>query len=308
MLAGHAMSDDRAGSDVVEPPLFDLQAHSLHSDGSLPPAEVIAHAARAGVRLVALSDHDTLVGVQEALAAGTRHGIDVVSATEVTVVDPVRDDLHVLGYGVDPHDARLLDLLARSRADRDARAQSMADTLRELGWILDEEMLLRRSASGRPVGRPHLAQAVLGEAANAPRLAEESLGDVGAFIVAYLIPGASAFVARTMPEVPDAIAAIHDAGGVAVWAHPFWDLKDPELVVATVRRFAAAGLDGVEAFYVTHTREQTDLLVELCAALGLLSTGSADFHGPEHRLFSRFRAFSLYGHEAVLGPIAEVSA
>lgn len=285
-------------------PWFDLQSHSLHSDGALAPAEVVAHAAQAGVRLVALSDHDTLVGVDEALAAGAQLGVDVVPATEITVVDPVREDLHMLGYRVDHRDAGLLDLLARSRADRDTRAQRMAGALRELGWTLDEQTLLRRSAVGRPVGRPHLAQAVLAEPINAARLADEGLTDVGALIVAYLIPGAPAFVARTMPEVPDAIAAIHDAGGVAVWAHPFWDLEDPELVIATVRRFAAAGLDGVEAFYVTHTREQTDLLVGLCAELSLLTTGSADFHGPEHRLFSRFRAFSLHGHEAMLGPIA----
>lgn len=295
---------DPAAHGAAQPPLFDLQCHSKHSDGALAPSDVIARAAAAGLRMVALSDHDTLVGVEEALAAGARHGIEVVPATEVTVVDPVRDDLHVLGYLVDHRDPGLLDLLARSRADRDGRAQRMADALRELGWALDERSLLRRSQTGRPVGRPHLAQAVLAEQANAARLAEEGIGDVGALIVAYLIPGAPAFAARTMPEVPDAIAAIHGAGGVAVWAHPFWDLADPETVTATVRRFASWGLDGVEAFYITHTREQTDLLVALCAELGLLTTGSADFHGPEHRLFSRFRAFSLHGHEPVLGPIA----
>jgi len=295
------MPDLSAGA----PPLFDLQSHSLHSDGALPPAEVVAEAARAGVRLLALSDHDTLVGVAEALEAGRRHGVDVVAATEVTVVDPVRDDLHVLGYEVDHDDAGLLDLLERSRADRDGRAQRMAAALRELGWTLDEQALLRRSAIGRPVGRPHLAQAVLGERDNAARLADEGLTDVGKLIVAYLIPGAPAFIARTMPTVADTIAAIHGAGGVAVWAHPFWDLEDPQLVLTTARRFAAAGIDGVEAFYVTHTREQTDLLVGLGAELGLLSTGSADFHGPEHKLFSRFRAFSLYGHEPVLGPMAQ---
>lgn len=290
-------------SDGEAPP-FDLQSHSLHSDGVLPPAEVIAHAARAGVRLVALSDHDTVAGVDEALAAGARHGVHVVAATEITVVDAVRDDLHVLGYRIDHRDARLLELLARSRADRDARAGRMAAALRDLGWTLDAEALRQRTAAGQPVGRPHLAQAILAEEANAARLAEEELADMSALIVAYLIPGAPAFVARTMPEVPDAIDAIHAAGGVAVWAHPFWDLEDPEIVVATVRRFAAAGLDGVEAFYVTHTREHTELLVDLCAELGLLTTGSADFHGPEHRLFGEFRAFSLYGREATLGPLA----
>ena len=300
------MSRASADSRSAAPPLFDLQSHSLHSDGALAPEEVIARAARSGVELVALSDHDTLVGVDEALRAGIRHGVHVVSATEITVVDPVREDLHMLGYLVDHRDAGLLDLLARSRADRDARAERMADALRELGWTLDDRALMRRSAAGRPVGRPHLAQAVLAEPANTARLAEEGLGNVGSVIVAYMIPGAPAFVARTMPEVPAAIRAIHDAGGVAVWAHPFWDLEDPDLVVATVRRFAAAGLDGVEVFYTTHTREQTDLLAELCGELGLLTTGSADFHGPEHRLFSRFRAFSLHGHEPMLGPIGHL--
>jgi predicted metal-dependent phosphoesterase TrpH len=292
----------------VTSPDFDLQSHSVHSDGVLEPSDVVATAAAAGVRLVALSDHDTLAGIDEALAAGASHGIEVVPATEITVVDPVRDDLHVLGYRVDHHDAALLDLLARSRADRDGRAQKMADALRELGWELDDAILQAHSAAGLPVGRPHLAKAVLANPANAQRLADEGLDDVGPVIVKYLIPGAPAFVARTMPAVPDAIAAIHDAGGIAVWAHPFWDLEDPDLVTATVRRFAEAGMDGVEAFYATHSKEQTDMLVALCAELGLLTTGSADFHGPEHRLFGSFRAFSLYGHEPVLGPIAGQAA
>lgn len=285
-------------------PEFDLQSHSVHSDGALEPADVIAHAARAGVRLVALSDHDTLAGIDEALAAGAAHGVEVVPATEITVVDPVRDDLHVLGYLVDHTDAGLLDLLAQSRADRDGRAQRMADALRELGWALDDAVLRAHADAGLPIGRPHLAKAILSHPSNAQRLADEELNDVGPVIVKYLIPGAPAFMARTMPEVPDAIRAIHDAGGVAVWAHPFWDLKDPELVTATVRRFAEAGLDGVEAFYAAHDKEQTDMLVALCAELGLLTTGSADFHGPEHRIFGAFRAFSLHGHEPVLGPIA----
>ena len=111
-----------------------------------------------------------------------------------------------------------------------------------------------------------------------------------------------------MPSIAEAIAAIHAAGGVAVWAHPFWDLEDPELVATTLRRFAAAGLDGAEAFYVTHTKDQTDLLVGMAAELGLLTTGSSDFHGPKHRLFSRFRAFSLFGHKPALGPIARQAA
>ena len=89
-----------------------------------------------------------------------------------------------------------------------------------------------------------------------------------------------------------------------MWAHPFWDVADPELVRTTVNRFHDYGIDGVECFYVTHSREQATLLQRICSQLGLLATGSADFHGPEHRLFAHFRAFSTYGLEPDLGPLA----
>ena len=101
-----------------------------------------------------------------------------------------------------------------------------------------------------------------------------------------------------------AYATVTDLGGLAFWAHPFWDVTAPREVLDAIDRFHQAGLDGVECFYPTHTREQTGLLAEHCARLGLLRTGSADFHGPAHKNFSRFRAFSTYGHEPVLGPIA----
>jgi predicted metal-dependent phosphoesterase TrpH len=91
---------------------------------------------------------------------------------------------------------------------------------------------------------------------------------------------------------------------VAVWAHPFWDISEPDGVLASLDRFHAMGIDGVEAFYITHTRPQTELLAARAAELGLLSTGSADFHGPENRQFSQFLAFETYGLEPNLGPIA----
>jgi predicted metal-dependent phosphoesterase TrpH len=91
---------------------------------------------------------------------------------------------------------------------------------------------------------------------------------------------------------------------VAVWAHPFWDIDAADEVLEAIDRFHAHGLDGVECFYPTHTQEQAELLADRCSALGLLSTGSSDFHGPTHRLFPRFRAFSMYGRTPALGPIA----
>ncbi len=284
-------------------PTFDLQSHSRHSDGELAPADVVRLAALAGVRLLALSDHDTIAGVDEALRAGAEHGVRVVPAAELSSVDPVGEDLHILGYGVDHRDGLLAERLATYRADRERRAERMALALRELGYELDERPLAARRDAGAPIGRPHLAQAVVGCPANAQRLAEEGLQEPSAFLVAYLIEGKPAFRGREVPTVSGAIATIHEAGGVAVWAHPFWDVEDPAEVLATIDRFRRDGLDGVEAFYVTHTEQQTLLLADRCEELGLLSTGSSDFHGPHHRQFSRFLAHELYGRTPRLGPI-----
>ena len=288
----------------VERPTFDLQSHSRHSDGTLAPREVVHAAAQDGVKLLALSDHDTVDGVGEAANAAVEVDIRLVPAVEISAIDQGKTDLHILGYLVDPKDGTLASRLREYRGDREHRAQRMAQALRELGFELNEAPIEERIAQGKSVGRPHLAQAGVGHPANAERLAAEARADPTAFLVGYLIEGAPAFRPRLHPSIEESIEAIHDAGGVAVWAHPFWDVDDPDEVLAAIARFRSFGLDGVECFYATHTREQTELLVARCAELDLLSTGSSDFHGPEHRQFSRFRAFSTYGHEPVLGPIS----
>jgi predicted metal-dependent phosphoesterase TrpH len=282
----------------MTPPTFDLQSHSTCSDGALPPRAVVAAAAAAGVELLALSDHDTVDGVDEALEAAAAHGLGVVPAAELSAIDGEREDLHVLGYGLDHRSGALLETLARFRADRGARARRMADALRDAGLELDFP-----DRGERPVGRPHLAQAAFEHPANSMRLREEEIVNFSQLLEAYLIPGAPAYRRRTTPTVPEAIDAIHAAGGVAVWAHPFWDVDAGEEVLALIDRFAAEGLDGVEAFYVTHTEPQTRMVAEHCAARGLLTTGSADFHGPDHPRFNAFRAFDLHGLDPNLGPI-----
>ncbi len=287
---------------LPDAPAFDLQSHSTRSDGALEPAAVVAAAARAGVRLLALSDHDTVDGVEEALAEAGRHdGLSLVPAIELSAVDELSEDFHILGYGLDHTDPRLAERLTTFRADRAHRVDRMADALEELGFALDRSELDARRQAGLPVGRPHLAQAAVD--ANRERLAPDGLDESSAFLGAHLVPGCEAYRRRSTPTVAEAIETIHGAGGVAVWAHPFWDLASPGDVMAALERFTAAGLDGVEAFYATHDREQTRLLATAAAERGLLSTGSADFHGPDHRLFSRFRAFELHGCEANLGPI-----
>ncbi len=215
-------------------------------------------------------------------------------------------ELHILGYLIDHSDPAFASTLADFQADRERRTLRMAGALREQDLELDDTAISARVAAGQPIGRPHLAEAVLAAPANAARLREEQIDDVGSLIRGYLIEGRPAFRLRETPTVAQAIEAIHAAGGVAIWAHPFWDIDDdPDEALATIERFRALGIDGVEAFYVTHDRPQTELLAARCAELGLLSTGSADFHGPDNRLFSRFMAFETYGLESNLGPLAD---
>jgi len=288
-------------------PTFDLQSHSVHSDGELPAAAVVANAAAAGVELLALSDHDTIDGVAEALTAGKEHGVSIVPATEISAVDGSYEDLHILGYGVDPTDATLAERLLDARGDRERRAEAMARRLNELGFEIDPAPVESRRAAGKPVGRPHLATGVLNHPANAERLAEEGHSDVSTFIPAYLIRDTPGYVARTHPTVAEAIGWIHDAGGLAIWGHPYWDVKDDDEVLALIDRFKGDGIDGVEVFYVTHTQEQIELLDDRCTELGLIATGSSDYHGPDHKLFSSFRAHETHGREPNLGAIPDLA-
>lgn len=290
------------------PPRFDLQAHSTHSDGELGAGEVVQVAAQAGVELLALTDHDTVGGVGEALVSGAQAGVEVVPAIEISAIDhgPTADrELHILGYRIDHDGDALSARLEEFLADREQRTLRMAGALRELGLELDSSEIDARRAAGKPIGRPHVAAAALAAPANAERLRREQITDIGDLIRAYLIEGRPAYRLRQTPTVAQAVEAIHEAGGVAVWAHPFWDLDVESEVIETIDRFRALGIDGVEAFYITHNATQTRLIADHCAELDMLSTGSADFHGPGNSLFNRFLAFEMHGLEPNLGPIAQ---
>jgi predicted metal-dependent phosphoesterase TrpH len=286
---------------------FDLQAHSVHSDGSLPAAEVVERAHAAGVELFALTDHDTVDGVPEAAQRARELGMRYSPAAELSAVHGGHEDLHVLGYELDVADPDLRTILEDFRGDRARRIGAMAGRLRELGFALDDAPLVTRREAGKPIGRPHLADAVLAHPANAERLREEGIHGRDELFPPYLVPGAKAYVARSRPTVAEAIEVIHAAGGVAVWAHPFWDVDAPGEAIATLETFADAGLDGVECFYVTHTEEQTRMLHDVAMRRGLLTTGSTDFHGPGHDRFSAFCGFEVHGLTVNLGPIGGTS-
>jgi len=216
----------------------------------------------------------------------------VVPGVEISAVQPGRGDLHLLGYGIDPNEPRLVAHLERSRGDRVRRAETMAARVGALGFRLADEQLEARRAAGETIGRPHLAQAVVAHPANRGRLRREGINDAASFLARYLVTGRPGFVARGAPSLAEAVRWVRDAGGLAVWAHPFWD------------EAAAVGLAGVEAFYVTHSERQVRALAQMGEQLDLLTTGSADFHGPDHPRFNRFGSFATYGLEPRLGAIA----
>jgi predicted metal-dependent phosphoesterase TrpH len=258
--------------------LIELQSHSVVSDGQLEPAEVVAEAAKAGVTTLALTDHDAVAGVPAAEAAAEELGIELVPAIEMSCVHPYAEDLHICGYWVDVE--KMGPVAARAQDERRTRAGEIVENLRREGFDLTLEDAIREAGAADSIGRPHIAKAA------------GATGDLGPFFEEYLVPGAKAFVPRRWPDAAEAIELIRDASGVAVIAHPYWDISEPSEVDDLIR---SLGADGVETFYPTHDREQTKHLLGLCAELDLVPTASSDFHGPTHKTFARFGAYDTYG-------------
>jgi predicted metal-dependent phosphoesterase TrpH len=258
--------------------LIELQSHSTVSDGQLVPSEVVAEAAKAGVTTLALTDHDAIAGVGEAQRAAEEHGIELVPAIEMSCVHEYAEDLHICGYWVDV--GKIAPACERAQHERVTRAGEIVEKLRTHGFDLHLEDAVREAGDALSIGRPHIARAA------------GATGDLGPFFEEYLVPGAKAFVPRRWPTAEQAIALIREAGGIAVIAHPYWDISAPHEVDDLIRSLNA---DGVETYYPTHTKEQTEHLLELCTELDLVPTASSDYHGPTHKTFAKFGAYDTYG-------------
>jgi 3',5'-nucleoside bisphosphate phosphatase len=258
--------------------VLDLQSHSTFSDGELPPAGVVAAAAKAGVTTLALTDHDAIDGVPEASGAAQDAGITLIPATEISCIHGRLDDMHMLGYWVDV--AAMAPACERAQLERVTRAKEIIERLNAQGVPVKFEDAIAQAGDASSVGRPHIAKA-----------AGVKPEEMSPFFEEWLVPGAKAFVSRRWPKAAEAIETIHGAGGAAVLAHPFWDLDDPEEVAAVVDDL---DLDGIECFYPAHDRAQTRFLVQLCRDRGLAATASSDFHGPSHKMFDSFCAYPTY--------------
>jgi predicted metal-dependent phosphoesterase TrpH len=249
---------------------IDLHCHSTASDGTLTPAELVAAGAEAGLDVMAITDHDTTGGWAQA-AAARPPGLTLVRGAELSCrwygIEP-SIPLHLLAYLFDPEEPALAGDLARLRTDREQRAEKIVELLRADGVAISWSEVSGYAAGGS-VGRPHIAQALI------------RAGLVGttseAFASRWL--GARYYVPKADLDVFEAVRAVRAAGGVPVFAHPSATLRGRIVPDRLIVELAAAGLFGLEADHEDHTAEQRAHVRSMADRLGLVSTGSSDFHG-----------------------------
>lgn len=249
---------------------IDLHAHTTASDGTYTPGELVREAAQRGVRVLAVTDHDSVDAIEPALAAAREHPpLEIVPGIEINTDGP-GGEVHVLGYFLDHTAGWLGALLREFREERAARIHRIADRLAALGHPVDPDEVLALVQEGS-AGRPHVAQVMV------RRGYVETVREA---FDRFLAAGKPAYVPHRKLVPAEACGIIRRAGGLAVMAHPGFN-PDPE---AMIRGLAAAGLlDGVECYYAEHSPEQTARFVALCRALDLVPTGGSDFHGPRVR-------------------------
>lgn len=250
---------------------IDLHTHSTASDGTDTPAQLVRNAAAAGLDVVALTDHDTTRGHAEAVAAleGLDRGLTLVTGAELSCrLDGV--GLHMLAYLFDPDEPELARERELVRDDRVPRAKAMIGKLRELGVPVTWEQVARIAGDGS-VGRPHIAEALV-ELGVVPTVSD-------AFTPDWLADGGRAYAQKHELDPFDAIRLVKAAGGVTVFAHPAAVKRGQVVPEAAIAALAAAGLDGVEADHMDHDPATRTRLHGLAADLGLLATGSSDYHG-----------------------------
>ncbi|MFF3211951.1 PHP domain-containing protein [Streptomyces sp. NPDC002886] len=247
---------------------IDLHAHSTASDGTDSPAELVRNAAGAGLDVVALTDHDTVAGYREAVAA-LPAGLTLVTGAELSCrLDGI--GMHMLAYLFDPEEPELFRERELVRDDRVPRARAMVGKLRDLGVEITWEQVDRIAGDGS-VGRPHIAAALV------------ELGVVrtvsDAFTADWLADGGRAYAEKHELDPFDAIRLVKAAGGVTVFAHPAAVKRGTCVPESAIAALASAGLDGIEVDHMDHDAATRARLRGLAADLGLLTTGSSDYHG-----------------------------
>ena len=248
-----------------QPPRFDLHIHTTASDGTDSPEAVVALAAGKGFSIIAITDHDTMCGVPEAVAAGEKYGVRVIGGVEISAGG--QTEVHVLGYGVRDVE-RLEQTLTLMRDKRAERMAGMVEKLRALGVdvTLDEVTAL----SGGSVGRSHLARVLIDKGV---------VRDVREAFAKYLSPGKPAYVEREKLGVQQAVRLIADCGGLPVIAHPGQNRGESYWGRERCHALKAYGLRGIEVYHMAHGAAQAAAFERIARAENLLVTGGSDYHG-----------------------------
>ncbi|MBS3762312.1 MAG: transcription antitermination factor NusB [Planctomycetes bacterium] len=248
----------------------DLHLHTKASDGTCEPSEVVELAVQAGLKAIAVTDHDTVNGVETAAKAGQEAGIHVIPALELTAYGEIGADkqfheLHILGYFLDPTDSELLDELERLREIRIQRIRQMGEVLRNMGLPVDLENILENE-SGEALGRMHVAREMVKQ--GICQNIKEAFDN-------YIGTGKPGYVPKERLTPPEVIKIIHQAGGCAVLAHPGFDEHIPGMLADLID----AGLDGLEVHYPGYSADHVAFWLDQARENNLLVTGGSDFHG-----------------------------
>lgn len=254
--------------------MIDLHVHSALSDGTDAVPDLVTAAVAAGLTVMALTDHDTLAGVDQARALGRSAGLDVMTGVEVSThldrPDGGRRSVHLLGYGLRPDDPVLAATLARTRQARVERVPAMMAKLSALGVGLADDDIAAVSRGARTIGRPHLADALVRRG---------YIGSRDEAFRRWLYEGGPAYVGHATPTTPEAVEVVVAAGGLPVLAHP-WGRGNEDIVTAgVIADLVDRGLVGLEVDHVDHTAPQRQGLRDLAHRFGLLITGGSDYHG-----------------------------
>lgn len=248
--------------------MIDLHTHSTASDGSDAPADVVRMAASAGCTAVALTDHDTLDGIDEAWSAAGDSGVEVVPGCELSC--EVREGtMHLLVYFVQPGEGPLQDRLVELQRIRDDRNRRMVDRLRQLGMDVTYEEL-STEAGGRGVGRPHAAAVLVrkGYVQSVPEAFDR-----------FLAKGKPGYVEKERLSPAEAIGLARASGGVAVLAHPFTVRRTVDSLTPMIEELSGLGLGGLECLYSRYSPDERETLRRLAQRNGLVATGGSDHHG-----------------------------
>lgn len=251
----------------MEDKFVDLHTHSTYSDGTLTPAAVVAAAKDAGLAAVALSDHDTVAGIPEAVEAGRRLGVEVVPAIELSSESVT--ETHILGFYIDTESPVLKSKLEYIKETRMRRSEDVCRTLTELGLPITIEDAMKYSG-GDIVCRGHIARAMMERG---------YVSSVKEAFALYLSPGKPAHSHRQAMTDEEAVRLIKDAGGLAFVAHLNQTKRSLDSLCDMLTRLKAVGLDGVEGYYTEYTDEMGREYRALAKRLGLILSGGSDFHG-----------------------------